>query len=213
VTDAHKKLLGYLDITDGLRVAATKSNVTVEGFVKDAATARREDTVEQAARAMRLFRTDSAAVTDNQNHVQGGVLLSDIFPVIISRNELKGSVGSLMSEDVVTASPDDTIQKIYSMIVESGFSAFPVLKKGKILGLISRKDLIGPRSVRSAVVQNNGMTIERQMTKDVFTIDPEETVISAAELMVKRDVSRLPVVRDGRLVGILDRHDVLGGLA
>ena len=77
VTDAKKILLGYLDITDALRVTATKSNVTVEGFVKDAATASPADSVEIVAKAMRRFRTDSAAVVDPQGHILGGVLLAD----------------------------------------------------------------------------------------------------------------------------------------
>ena len=55
------------------------------------------DSIEVAARAMRSYRTDSAAVVDPEPRVSGGVLLSDLFPVIISRNELHGTVESRMS--------------------------------------------------------------------------------------------------------------------
>ena len=49
VVDAKKNLLGYIDLTDGLRVTATKSNVTVEGYVKEAPMVNPADPIEQAA--------------------------------------------------------------------------------------------------------------------------------------------------------------------
>jgi CBS domain-containing protein len=139
VVDAKKNLLGYIDLTDGLRVTATKSNVTVEGYVKEAPMVSPADTIEQLARVMRDSETDSVAVVDPDPgpHIIGGVLLSDIFPVIISRHELHGTVGYHMTSHVTIASPTDTIQKIYTMIMESGFSAFPVVKKKRVVGIIS----------------------------------------------------------------------------
>jgi CBS domain-containing protein len=213
VVDAKKNLLGYIDLTDGLRVTATKSNVTVEGFVKDAPMAAPADPVEQVAKAMREYKTDSVAIVDPRPHIVGGVLLSDIFPVIISRNELRGTVSDYMTRDVTVASPTDTVQKIYTMIMESGFSAFPVVKKRRIVGLISRRDLIRTRRMQSVIANHAHTTIEEVMSKDVVTIGPFETVSSAAELLVKHDVSRLPVIDGDRIIGIVDRHDILTGLA
>jgi CBS domain-containing protein len=141
------------------------------------------------------------------------VLLSDIFPVIISRNELHGTVSAYMTREVTVASPTDTVQKIYTMIMESGFSAFPVVKKKRIIGLISRRDLIRTRRMQSVIAHHAHTTIEEVMSKDVVTIGPDETISSAAELLVKHDVSRLPVIDGDRIVGIVDRHDILTGLA
>jgi CBS domain-containing protein len=213
IVDAKKNLLGYIDITDGLRVTATKSNVTIEGFVKEAPMVHPADSIEVAARAMRSYRTDSAAVVDPEPRVSGGVLLSDLFPVIISRNELHGTVASRMSRSVVAISPADEIQKVYSLIVDSGFSAFPVLKKKRLVGIISRRDLIASRRVRSVIAEHSRTPVESIMLTDVVTIAPGEPVSAAAELLVKHDVSRLPVLDGGRLVGIIDRHDVLAALA
>jgi CBS domain-containing protein len=213
VVDAKKNLLGYLDLTDGLRVTATKSNVTVEGFVKEAPMVNPADPIEQVAISMRKYKTDSAAVVDHHPHILGGVLLSDIFPVIISRNKLHGRVSDYMTRDVIVAGPTDTVQKIYTMIMESGFSAFPVVKKKRIVGLISRRDLIRTRRVQSVISQHAHTTIEEVMSKDVVTINPDETISSAAELLVKHDVSRLPVIDGDHIIGIVDRHDILTGLA
>jgi CBS domain-containing protein len=213
VVDAKKNILGYIDLTDGLRVTATKSNVTVEGYIKEGPTVSPTDSLEQVARVMRDNETDSVAVVDANRHIMGGVLLSDVFPVITSRHELRGTVASHMTTDVIIASPTDTIQKIYTMIMESGFSAFPVVKKKRIVGLISRRDLIRTRRVQSVIAHHAQTTIEEIMSKDVITISPDEPIGSAAELLVKHDVSRLPVTDGDRIVGIVDRHDVLRGLA
>ncbi len=213
VVDGKKTLLGYIDLTDGLRVTATKSNVTVEGFVKDAPMVNPEDSIEQVAKTMRSFHTDSVAVVDSTHHIRGGILLSNLFPVIISRNELHGMVASRMNKNVVAADPADELQKIQSLIIESGFTAFPVIKKKRLAGIISRRDLISTKRVRSAVAQHAHTTIEDVMTRDVVTIAPDEPVRYAAELLVKHDISRLPVLEGETLVGIVDRHDILAALA
>jgi CBS domain-containing protein len=162
---------------------------------------------------MKSYRTDSAAVVDPEPRLSGGILLSDIFPVIISRNELHGNVGARMSPTVVALAPDDEIQKVLSYIVESGFSAFPVLKKKRLVGIISRRDLISSRRARAMIAERARTAVEGVMITDVITIAPGEPVSAAAELLVKHDVSRLPVLDGDRLVGIIDRHDVLASLA
>jgi CBS domain-containing protein len=212
VVDAKKNLLGYIDITDGLRVTATKSNITIEGFVREAPRALPEDPIEKVAKMMKQYRTDSAAVMDCASHIAGGVLLADLFPVIISRNELHGPVSRYMSTDVVAAGPGDELQKVSALIVESGFAAFPVLAKKKLVGIISRRDLIN-RRVRTLIAKHAGSTIGDVMTREVFAIGPDEPISAAAELIVKHDVSLLPVTEDGHLAGVVNRHDVLGALA
>ena len=212
VTGIKKDLLGYVDITDALRVTATKSNVTVEGFVKDAACAGPEASVESLAKAMREFRTDSAALIDPGRHILGGVLLSELFPVIISRNELSGRVSTHMSKQITVADPADTLQQIYAKIVETGFTAFPVIKKKRLVGLISRRDLIRSGGVRSAIAQNSTRTVGDLMTQEVVTVSCGASLSAAARLMVDNDVSRLPVIDGEALIGIIDRHDVLAGL-
>jgi CBS domain-containing protein len=212
VVDGKKNLLGYIDITDGLRVTATKSNITIEGFVREAPRALPADPIEQVAKAMRKYRTDSVAITDGASHMLGGVLLADLFPVIISRNELHGPVSRHMTTDVVVAVPEDELQKVSALIVESGFAAFPVLAKKKLVGLISRRDLIS-RRVRTMIAQHTGTTIGDVMIREVFTIGADEPISAAAELIVKYDVSLLPVTEDGHMVGVVNRHDVLGALA
>jgi len=213
VVDAKKGLLGFIDITDGLRVTATKSDVTVEGFVRDAPAANPADTVEKVAGMMKQFHTDSAAVVTGTRQVAGGVLLADIFPVIISKNELRGTVSKYMTKKVISAQPSDSIQKVYSLIMESGFAAFPVVEKKNPVGVISRRDLISHTRARPALAQHSSATVGNLMTRDVVSISPEESISTAAELLVMHDVSLLPVVDRDQLAGVVNRHDVLAALA
>ncbi|MDD1662124.1 MAG: CBS domain-containing protein, partial [Methanomicrobiales archaeon] len=115
VQDEKKHLAGYVDITDALRITDTRSNVTVEGFLKDAVSVAPADTLEKVARVIRDAATDSAAVVNGQRTILGAVLLSEIFPILITRHELRGSVGDWMSRGVVTAMAHEPIQKVYTL--------------------------------------------------------------------------------------------------
>jgi CBS domain-containing protein len=99
------------------------------------------------------------------------------------------------------------------MIVDSGFAAFPVLEKKKLVGVISRRDLISHRNVRSALAQHVKITVGDVMIRDAVTIGPDEPINAAAEQIVKHDISFLPVVDGGRVAGVVNRHDVLAALA
>jgi CBS domain-containing protein len=213
IHDGKKKLLGYIDITDVLQVRSTKSNVTVEGFMKEPAAVLENTPIEHAVRSIREFRTDSAAVTDAKRYIIGGVIISDLFPIIITRHEIRGLAGDYMTRKVISCAPEDPVQKVYNLIIESGFSAFPVIKKDKCLGIISRRDLLKAGRVRSVLENHASTPIETIMTKTVISVSPEEPIQSAAALMVRYDISRVPVLESTRVVGILDRHDVMKALA
>ena len=212
VQDEKKHLAGYVDITDALRITDTRSNITVEGFLKDAVRVSPADTLEKVAAAIRGATTDSAAVVDGQGTILGGVLISEIFPILITRHELRGTVGDWMSRHVVTAVAHEPIQKVYTLIMESGFTAFPVVSKKQLVGIVSRHDLLAAGRVRKALDSQAGVEVESVMTKKVVAVAPETTTADAAKLLVRHDISRMPVVEDGMIVGIIDRHDVLKGL-
>jgi CBS domain-containing protein len=88
-----------------------------------------------------------------------------------------------------------------------------VVKKKRLVGIISRRDLISSRRMRAVIADHARTPVESMMTTDVVTIAPGEPVSTAAELLVKHDVSRLPVLDGDHLVGVIDRHDVLASLA
>ena len=153
--------------------------------------------------------TIHVSVVDENNTLVGAILLSEIFPYLTKKNKLRGRVEEYMSRNVITCSPDDSIQKIHSLITDTEYVAFPVERKNELIGMVSRSDLIKYGKVRKSLVNAKKTTVEAFMTTLAITVSPNETIADAAEIMVRHDISRLPVVENGRIVGILDRHDVL----
>jgi len=209
VVDEKNRLMGYLDISDVLRVVDTKSNVTIKGFVREAARVTRDTPLTEVARAIMDAYTNSAAVVDEDGVLLGGVLFSELFPVLISRRNIPGRVGDVMTREPITCAPEDPIHKIYSLIVSSGFIAFPVVQKDEVIGIISRRDLLRAGNVRISVKNQADTTVDRVMTTPVISVTPDDQVATAARLMVDHDISILPVIDERkRIVGIIDRHDV-----
>ncbi|CCJ35514.1 putative signal transduction protein with CBS domains [Methanoculleus bourgensis MS2] len=209
VVDEKNRLMGYLDISDVLRVVDTKSNVTIKGFVREAARVTRDTPLTEVARAIMDAYTNSAAVVDEDGVLLGGVLFSELFPVLISRRNIPGRVGDVMTREPITCAPEDPIHKIYSLIVSSGFIAFPVVQKDEVIGIISRRDLLRAGNVRISVKNQADTTVDRVMTTPVVSVTPDDQVATAARLMVDHDISILPVIDERkRIVGIIDRHDV-----
>jgi len=209
VVDEKNRLMGYLDISDVLRVVDTKSNVTIKGFVREAARVTRDTPLTEVARAIMDAYTNSAAVVDEDGVLLGGVLFSELFPVLISRRNIPGRVGDVMTREPITCAPEDPIHKIYSLIVSSGFIAFPVVQKDEVIGIISRRDLLRAGNVRISVKNQADTTVDRVMTTPVISVTPDDQVATAARLMVDHDISILPVIDERkRIVGVIDRHDV-----
>ena len=209
VVDEKDRLVGYLDISDVLRVMDTKSNVTIKGFVREAARVAPDTPLAEVGRAIMNARTNSAAVVGEDGVFLGGVLFSELFPVLISRRDIPGRVKDAMSREPVTCAPEDPIHRIYNLIVASGFIAFPVVQKREPIGIISRRDLLRAGNIRISVKNQADTTVDRVMTTPVITVTPDDPVATAARLMVDHDISILPVVDEKKkIVGVIDRHDV-----
>ncbi|MDD1711490.1 MAG: CBS domain-containing protein [Methanoregulaceae archaeon] len=211
VHDGKRRLMGYIDITDVLRVTATKSDVTIEGYLKDITPVLQSDTVGILLETIRKIKTDSVPVVDDHGVFLGGVLLSELFPVVITMQRLHGSVSDSMTRNVITCSAGDTVQRIHALIIATGYSAFPVIKKKKVVGMISRRDLLKDGRWRAA--SETTTTVDSLMTTPVVTSRPDDDIRTAADIMVKHDISRLPVIENDAIIGIIDRHDILKCIA
>jgi CBS domain-containing protein len=185
--------------------------VTVDGFVREAPSVPRDARLGRVGALLREYRTDSVAVAGPDGCVLGGVLLAEVFPILLSRHEPRGVVSELMSTRVVTVEAEDPVSRVQSLVQESGFSAFPVLKRRQLVGMISRRDLLS--SGRARRPADGKLAVEAVMATPAITTAPDASVADAAALICRHDISRLPVVEKNRVAGIIDRHDVLRALA
>lgn len=137
----------------------------------------------------------------------------------------------VMTPNVITVTPDSEVREIASLLVEHGISAVPVVDAdNRVLGIVSEGDLIRrvesdngePRSWwlrlfsgHSAVdyVKSHGRKAREIMTPDPLTVSEDEPLHQIASLLEKHRIKRVPVVRDGRLVGIVSRSNLLRGFS
>ncbi|WFM70389.1 CBS domain-containing protein [Halomonas sp. CKK8] len=138
----------------------------------------------------------------------------------------------VMTPNVITVSPDSEVSEIASLLLEHGISAVPVVDADdKVLGIVSEGDLM--RRVENDTdqhkswwlklfsgggnavdyVKSHGRKASEIMTPHPLTISEDEPLHHIASLLEKRRIKRVPVVRDGRLVGIVSRSNLLRGFS
>jgi CBS domain-containing protein len=113
-------------------------------------------------------------------------------------------VRDYMTSDVVHVEIPGNRDDVLKILKRTGISGVPVLKNKKIVGIITRKDLLQkPEETQLGLL----------MTAKPITIEPEMEVREAARILVTKKIRRLPIVEDGRLVGILSVADLIHALA
>ncbi len=109
-----------------------------------------------------------------------------------------------MTQDVVSVEIPGNRDDVLKILKRTGISGVPVIKDEQIVGIITRKDLLGkPDETQLGLL----------MTPDPITIGPDATIADAARLMVRHGIRRLPVVKDHRLVGLLSVSDLILAIA
>jgi len=123
-------------------------------------------------------------------------------------------IRDIMTWDVVTASSDTPIMEARKIMNAHNIQRLPVVDKGKLVGMISRDGITraSPSPASSLSVWEINyllakMTVKDIMSKNLVTVSPDMTVESAVALAQSKGVGALPVVEDGKLVGIVTTDD------
>jgi nanoRNase/pAp phosphatase (c-di-AMP/oligoRNAs hydrolase) len=113
-------------------------------------------------------------------------------------------VGDLMSFPVFSVTSDTPMTAVAGILRRKGCTGLPVVDDGEIKGIVSRRDFrkVGKERQLKAPVK-------AFMSTRVVSITPDQSPLQAARLMVKDDIGRLPVVDQGKLIGIVTRSDVM----
>ncbi len=137
----------------------------------------------------------------------------------------------VMTTEVVTATPEMSVEALTQLLLNKGVSAVPVAGAGgKVLGVVSEADLVrrlrSPRrkkwwlvfladreSLASEFVRIHGKRVEDIMKRPAVTVTEETPVEEIARILEEQGIKRVPVVRDNRLVGIVSRRDLVRALA
>jgi acetoin utilization protein AcuB len=112
-------------------------------------------------------------------------------------------VENRMIKEPITIEPDELLIRASHKMRSGGFRRLPVVRDGKLIGIISERDLREHRG-HLEHIKVNGV-----MTENPFTVSPQTPVEEAARIMVERQIGGLPVVEEGRLIGIITVTDVM----
>lgn len=121
-------------------------------------------------------------------------------------------VRDIMRSPVVTVSTDTTLQDAYRTMREKGFRHLPVLKDGKVMGVITDRDLRLATSSLAPTPFPPASPVSDVMSRPPLTADPLDPVEDAAYTMRNRKIGCLPVLENGELVGIITGLDLLDAL-
>jgi acetoin utilization protein AcuB len=111
-------------------------------------------------------------------------------------------IGNLMTYQPKTLSSKDTLQTAAEMMNRGGFRRMPIVDGDRLIGIITDRDI-------RKHLDHLDRTIGEVMTTELKTMTPRMSVEDAARLMIKHKIDGLPVMEDGKLVGIVTSTDVM----
>ena len=143
----------------------------------------------------------------------------------------------VMTTNVITVEPDTSVQELATLLSDRGISGVPVLDRdNRLVGVVSEGDLLhraetgterrtqrrrsrwldnfaSDQAAARDYVKAHGRTVREIMTRDVISVSDTTELADIATLLETRRIRRVPVVRDGQLVGIISRANLVRALA
>jgi CBS domain-containing protein len=113
----------------------------------------------------------------------------------------------IMTRNIYTISPEASMQEVAQLLSRERISGAPVVNKdGKLLGIVTQADIIWN-------IGRDGLRVADIMNPEIIAVDEKTPVGEIAMLMSKRNIKRVPVMCDGKMVGIISRADIVQAVA
>ncbi len=124
-------------------------------------------------------------------------------------DEKSMKIKDLMTRKPLTFAPDMDLLEAARMLLDRRASGAPVVDAlGNLVGMLTERDYLN--AVLSATYhRDSGGSVDDYMTRDVQTVDAEESLMDVATRFVEAKYRSYPVMEDNRLVGVISRHDVI----
>jgi CBS domain-containing protein len=109
--------------------------------------------------------------------------------------------------EVLSIACDTTVREAIEILAENRIGSLPVLKDGRVVGIMSERDVIYCLRSDGAVILD--WPVEQIMTAPAITVEPDIGALVALSMMTKRRIRHLPVVESDRLIGIVSIGDLV----
>ncbi len=113
-------------------------------------------------------------------------------------------IKDIMSSEVITVSPDITVEELLNLMFKSKHMGFPVVEDSKVVGIVTFTDVQNvPKEER------NKVKVSQIMTKELITVDELDDAVKALKIMTLNNIGRIIVTDREKMVGIVSRTDIL----
>jgi len=122
------------------------------------------------------------------------------------------AISEIMTHNLVTVVPHDSLAKVNTIFLEYNFHHIPVVDKGnRLVGMITKEDLLRLTSVRPEFSDKafDKIAVKDIMTSNLVTLEAEDTVGLAADIFLANEFHAIPVLEEERLTGIITTYDLI----
>jgi len=214
-------------------------SVRVGNFMsKKLITVKKNATVYDCAKLMKNKKISSVIVLTDKGTLDGIVTKSDLVSVFLTRATKPLKVSDIMTRKVITVTPMDSILLVESLLINNQITRIVVQRKRKPVGIITHRNFVpakipywiaetaDPKELERYQKVHQIMELQSNqlsyllpfkavdiMTPNPITVDANSDVSVVALLMIRHDISGLPVVRKSMLVGIITKTDIVNAIA
>ena len=201
-------------------------------------TLTRGNSVAECAKMMKKHRISLVIILNKDKTLEGIVTKTNLVTVFLTKQSSPIKVSKIMKTKLVTAAPSDPILHVESLLIRYGISRIIVKRNQKPVGIITFRDFVpakipqwiaesaDPKEVQEykfkkglEEIHSNQMSYlfpfhaTDIMASNPITVEADEDVNLAISLMIKHNISGLPVVKKSKLVGIITKSDIVRVLA
>ena len=214
-------------------------SVQVKDFMsKKLITVKKSASVYDCAKLMRNKKISSIIVVNQNGSLEGLVTKTDLISVFLTQAAHPLKVSDIMTRKVITVTPSDSVLLVENQLIKNRITRIVVQRKRKPVGIITHRNFLpakiphwiaesaDPEELKKYQAGHQLMEVQTNqlsyllpfkavdiMTPNPITVEANEDVSVAALLMIRHNISGLPVVRKNSLVGIITKTDIVNAIA
>lgn len=146
------------------------------------------------------------------NNLLGVITKADLLPLVDSKKQVR----EIMKRELHTVSPDDRVIHARRIMIDLDIARLPVVDQGKLVGMISDNEIVFALAnvKKSFPLGKQKHRLDELLVEDVMKTpalwtEPNMAIADAASIMIKKNIGALPLIENGKLVGIVSRTDLL----